>query len=59
MEYIRIRSIQDPIFKQMHRLMQQTFPPEEVLEFSLWEWKSPSRIQASMSMSMWPSKTRW
>lgn len=37
MEYSRITSIQDPLFKQMHQLMQEVFPPEEVLEFSLWK----------------------
>jgi len=36
MEYIRITSIDDPLFKQMHQLMQNIFPPEEVLEFELW-----------------------
>ncbi|HYK72362.1 MAG TPA: GNAT family N-acetyltransferase [Pseudoneobacillus sp.] len=37
MEYTRITHIDDPLFKQMHRLMQDVFPPEEVLEFSLWK----------------------
>ncbi|WP_108670603.1 GNAT family acetyltransferase [Peribacillus acanthi] len=37
MEYRRITSIEDPLFKQMHELMQTVFPPEEVLEFSLWK----------------------
>jgi hypothetical protein len=37
MEYRRITSIDDPLFKQMHELMQIVFPPEEVLEFSLWK----------------------
>ncbi|MFX3622904.1 MAG: GNAT family N-acetyltransferase [Ectobacillus sp.] len=37
MEYIRITNIQDPLFKQMHQLMQDIFPPEEVLEFDLWK----------------------
>lgn len=37
MEYRRITSIEDPLFKQMHKLMQDVFPPEEVLEFSLWK----------------------
>lgn len=37
MEYRRITSIEDPLFKQMHLLMQDIFPPEEVLEFSLWK----------------------
>ncbi|WP_442596100.1 GNAT family N-acetyltransferase [Neobacillus sp. D3-1R] len=37
MEYTRITHIDDPLFKQMHQLMQDVFPPEEVLEFSLWK----------------------
>jgi hypothetical protein len=37
MEYRRITSIQDPLFKKMHQLMQNVFPPEEVLEFDLWK----------------------
>lgn len=37
MEYRRITNIQDPLFKQMHQLMQDVFPPEEVLEFDLWK----------------------
>lgn len=37
MEYHRITSIQDPLFKSMHQLMQEIFPPEEVLEFGLWK----------------------
>lgn len=37
MEYIRIESSNDPLFRSMHRLMSRVFPPEEVLEFSLWE----------------------
>ncbi|MBJ6363668.1 GNAT family N-acetyltransferase [Paenibacillus sp. GCM10012307] len=37
MDYYRITSIQDSYFPKMHRLMQEVFPPEEVLEFSLWE----------------------
>ncbi|MEC2344275.1 GNAT family N-acetyltransferase [Paenibacillus barengoltzii] len=37
MEYIRITNIQDPLFKSMHQLMQNVFPPEEVLEFDLWK----------------------
>lgn len=37
MDYIRITSIGDPLFKKMHQLMQEVFPPEEVLEFDLWE----------------------
>ncbi|GAE27068.1 hypothetical protein JCM9140_3180 [Halalkalibacter wakoensis JCM 9140] len=37
MEYVRIASIQDPLFKQLHNLMKDVFPEEEVLEFSLWE----------------------
>ncbi|QKE75055.1 GNAT family N-acetyltransferase [Arthrobacter citreus] len=37
MEYRRITNINDPLFKQMHQLMQYVFPPEEVLEFDLWK----------------------
>lgn len=37
MEYSRITNIEDPLFKQMHQLMQEIFPPEEVLEFDLWK----------------------
>lgn len=37
MEYHRITNIEDPYFKQMHQLMQQVFPPEEVLEFNFWK----------------------
>jgi hypothetical protein len=36
LEYQRISSIEDPLFKQLHGLMQEVFPPEEVLEFDLW-----------------------
>ncbi|WP_209847320.1 GNAT family N-acetyltransferase [Paenibacillus sediminis] len=37
MEYRRITNIADPLFAKMHRLMQEIFPPEEVLEFDLWK----------------------
>jgi hypothetical protein len=37
MEFTRIMNINDPLFKQMHELMQNVFPPEEVLEFDLWK----------------------
>lgn len=37
MEYNRITNIKDPLFAQMHQLMQEIFPPEEVLEFNLWK----------------------
>ena len=36
MEYVRIRSIDEPVFAGMHRLMQEVFPPEEVLAYELW-----------------------
>lgn len=36
LEYLRINDINDPMFQQMHELMQHVFPPEEVLEFDLW-----------------------
>lgn len=37
MDYIRITSIEDPLFTQMHELLGNIFPPEEVLEFELWK----------------------
>ncbi len=37
MEYIRITSIEDPLFRSMHNLMKEVFPPEEVLEYELWK----------------------
>ncbi|TXC91325.1 GNAT family N-acetyltransferase [Metabacillus litoralis] len=37
MNYTRISNIKDPLFTQMHQLMQDIFPPEEVLEFDLWK----------------------
>ncbi|QMV45220.1 GNAT family N-acetyltransferase [Cohnella cholangitidis] len=37
MEYIRVRSIEEPHFAAMHRLMSSIFPAEEVLEFDLWK----------------------
>ncbi|MEI7026973.1 GNAT family N-acetyltransferase [Paenibacillus sp. y28] len=37
MKYQRITSIQDPLFASMHQLMQEVFPPEEVLAFDLWK----------------------
>lgn len=36
MDYHRITNISDPYFRQMHELMQQVFPPEEVLAYDLW-----------------------
>lgn len=33
MEFTRITSIKDPLFAQMHKLMQEIFPREEVLDF--------------------------
>ncbi|MFD2371678.1 GNAT family N-acetyltransferase [Brevibacillus sp. GCM10020057] len=36
MEFIRISHIDNPLFASMHRLMQEVFPPEEVLDFELW-----------------------
>jgi len=37
MEYIRVRTIEDPRFAEMHGLMSSVFPPEEVLAFELWK----------------------
>ena len=36
LEYVRIESIEDPLFAKMHSLMRSIFPPEEVLDFPLW-----------------------
>jgi hypothetical protein len=37
MEFIRVNSIEDPLFTKLHNLMKDVFPPEEVLEFDLWK----------------------
>jgi hypothetical protein len=37
MEYIRVTGIDQPMFTAMHELMQEVFPPEEVLEAPLWK----------------------
>lgn len=37
MDYRRITGIEDPLFRQMHQLMQNVFPPKEVLDFDLWK----------------------
>ncbi|MBS4207098.1 GNAT family N-acetyltransferase [Bacillus sp. FJAT-50079] len=37
MDYIRITTIEDPLFAKMHALLGKIFPPEEVLEFDLWK----------------------
>ena len=37
MDYQRITTIKNPLFAQMHALMQKVFPAEEVLEFGAWE----------------------
>lgn len=37
MEYIQIKNIEDPLFPKMHKLMQEVFPAEEVLEYELWK----------------------
>lgn len=36
MEFVRVTRIDDDYFRQMHELMGQVFPPEEVLAFELW-----------------------
>lgn len=36
MEYVRITSIDDPLFAAMHQLLGQVFPSEEVLAFEAW-----------------------
>lgn len=37
LEYRRITSLADPLFRQVHNLLSEVFPPEEVLEYSLWK----------------------
>ena len=37
MEYVRLKSIQDPLFRATHELLGRVFPKEEVLAFELWE----------------------
>lgn len=37
MDYVRIQTINDPLFASLHRLMGDIFPPEEVLAFELWK----------------------
>ncbi|MFF2527793.1 GNAT family N-acetyltransferase [Brevibacillus sp. NPDC058079] len=37
MEFVRIQHIDNLLFAKMHRLMQEVFPPEEVLEYDLWK----------------------
>ncbi len=36
MEYVQVKSIEDPMFARLHKTMQEVFPPEEVLEYELW-----------------------
>ncbi|MGZ9584545.1 GNAT family N-acetyltransferase [Paenibacillus marinisediminis] len=36
MSYVRITSIEDPLFRKMHNLMGSIFPKEEVLAYDLW-----------------------
>ena len=36
MQFVRITSIDDPLFPKMHAMMQRIFPADEVLEFALW-----------------------
>lgn len=44
MEFIRITSIADPLFTQMHQLLATVFPPEEVLAAP--EWAGPLQDQS-------------
>ncbi len=44
MEYIRITSIQDPLFTQMHQLLATVFPPDEVLAAP--EWAGPLKDES-------------
>lgn len=37
MDYRRITDIADPLFREVHQLLSDVFPPEEVLEYSLWK----------------------
>ena len=37
MRFTRITRIDDPLFRQLHALLQRVFPPDEVLAFDLWE----------------------
>ncbi|WP_374718717.1 GNAT family N-acetyltransferase [Parageobacillus toebii] len=37
MKYVRITSIDDPLFAKMYELLKTVFPEEEVLEFELWK----------------------
>ncbi|MFL6560568.1 MAG: GNAT family N-acetyltransferase, partial [Bacillus sp. (in: firmicutes)] len=37
MDYIRITNIDNPNFRKLHNLMEEIFPPEEVLEYELWK----------------------
>lgn len=37
MKYNRITTIDDPYFRDMHHMLSSIFPPEEVLEYSLWK----------------------
>lgn len=37
MQYHRITNIEDPLFKNMHELMKDVFPSEEVLAYDLWK----------------------
>ncbi|WP_219837508.1 GNAT family N-acetyltransferase [Paenibacillus sp. R14(2021)] len=39
MDYIRIQSIDNPLFAKLHELMKNIFPPEEVLAFD--KWRAP------------------
>ncbi|MCC6794694.1 MAG: GNAT family N-acetyltransferase [Candidatus Hydrogenedentes bacterium] len=36
MQFVRITSIDDPLFAKMHAMMQRVFPADEVLEFPKW-----------------------
>lgn len=44
MEFIRITSIEDPLFAKMHQFMQSVFPAEEVLAFA--DWAGPLRDES-------------
>jgi hypothetical protein len=37
MEYVRLTSIEDPLFRATHELLGRVFPKEEVLAYERWE----------------------
>lgn len=37
MDYVRITEITDPLFAEMHQLLQRVFPADEILAFEKWQ----------------------